>query len=166
MKLSVCWLTVSSLMKLNLFSLTQQGMQLTNSEAKSMIRNHRKRRASLSYCQSFKEFRAQHCYHTDSYSITQTCANVSSLSFQYSVTLQSEEVIAESCRQRASQKPMLVPYSKAHEVCLNLSHTHLLLPIPLHITPTFTTDLGELAVAVVGSQFCVIKNKLFVAYRL
>ena len=38
---------------------------------------------------------------------------------------------------------MLVPYSKAHEVCLNLSHTHLLLPIPLHITPTFTTDLGE-----------------------
>lgn len=70
-----------------------------------------------------------------------------SLSFQYSVTLQSEEVIAESCRQRASQKPMLVPYSKAHEVCLNLSHTHLLLPIPLHITPTFTTDVGESPVA-------------------
>ncbi|XP_063878543.1 RAB6A-GEF complex partner protein 2-like isoform X2 [Scylla paramamosain] len=63
---------------------------------------------------------------------------------QYSVTLQSEEVIAENCRQRASQKSMLVSYSKAHEVCLNLSHTHLLLPIPLHITPTFTTDLVSL----------------------
>lgn len=63
---------------------------------------------------------------------------------QYSVTLQSEEVIAENCRHRATQKSMLVPYSKAHEVCLNLSHTHLLLPIPLHITPTFTTDLVSL----------------------
>ncbi|KAK4292430.1 hypothetical protein Pmani_034810 [Petrolisthes manimaculis] len=60
---------------------------------------------------------------------------------QYSVTLQSEEIITENCRQRANQKPMLVPYSKSHEVCLNLSHTHLLLPIPLHVTPTFTTDL-------------------------
>ncbi|KAG7156535.1 RAB6A-GEF complex partner protein 2-like 2 [Homarus americanus] len=33
----------------------------------------------------------------------------------YSVTLQSEEIIAESCRQRPSLKPMVVPYSKAHE---------------------------------------------------
>nr|XP_045613379.1 RAB6A-GEF complex partner protein 2-like isoform X2 [Procambarus clarkii] len=63
---------------------------------------------------------------------------------QYSVTLQSEEIIAESCRQRPSQKPMLVSYSKAHEVCLNLSHTHLLLPIPLHVTPTFNTELVSL----------------------
>ncbi|XP_042889914.1 RAB6A-GEF complex partner protein 2-like [Penaeus japonicus] len=63
---------------------------------------------------------------------------------QYSVTLQSEEVISEACRQRPSQKPMLVPYSKAHEVCLNMTHTNLLLPIPLHVTPTFTSDLVSL----------------------
>lgn len=63
---------------------------------------------------------------------------------QYSVTLQSEEIIDESCRKRSSQKPMVVPYSKAHEVCLNLSHTHLLLPIPLHVTPTFSTELVSL----------------------
>ncbi|KAK7069979.1 Golgi membrane exchange factor (Ric1p-Rgp1p) subunit [Halocaridina rubra] len=63
---------------------------------------------------------------------------------QYSVTLQSVEIIAEGCRQRPSQKPMIMSYSKAHEMCLNLTHTHLLLPIPLHVTPTFNTDLVSL----------------------
>ncbi|CAL4074503.1 unnamed protein product, partial [Meganyctiphanes norvegica] len=63
---------------------------------------------------------------------------------QYSVTLQSCEVINESHRQRPNQKSALVDYSKAHEVCLNLSHTNLLIPIPLYITPTFSTDIVSL----------------------
>lgn len=63
---------------------------------------------------------------------------------QYSVTLQSCEVINESHRKRPNQKSALVDYSKAHEVCLNLSHTNLLIPIPLYITPTFSTEIVSL----------------------
>jgi len=63
---------------------------------------------------------------------------------QYSVTLQSQEVINEECCKRENQKPVVVSYSKVHEVCLNMAHTNLQLPIPLHVTPSFYTDIVNL----------------------
>lgn len=38
----------------------------------------------------------------------------------------------------------IVTYSKHHEVCLGLKYTQLILPIPLHVTPAFTTGLVTL----------------------
>lgn len=38
----------------------------------------------------------------------------------------------------------IVTYSKHHEVCLGLKYTQLILPIPLHVTPAFTTGLVSL----------------------
>uniref|UniRef100_A0A182W093 RAB6A-GEF complex partner protein 2 n=1 Tax=Anopheles minimus TaxID=112268 RepID=A0A182W093_9DIPT len=36
-------------------------------------------------------------------------------------------------------------YSKHHEVCLGMVQTQVILPIPLHVTPTFRTDLVEVS---------------------
>ncbi|KAE8750094.1 hypothetical protein FOCC_FOCC003218 [Frankliniella occidentalis] len=63
---------------------------------------------------------------------------------QFSVTLQSEEEIAADSRRWAKQASAVVSYSKHHEVCLNLKYSQLILPIPLHITPAFTTPLVTL----------------------
>ncbi|XP_076068766.1 RAB6A-GEF complex partner protein 2 isoform X1 [Oratosquilla oratoria] len=63
---------------------------------------------------------------------------------QYSVTLQSLEEIEEGCKRKPNQSPTLVSYSKNHEVCLNMANTHMVLPIPLYVTPTFTTNMVTL----------------------
>lgn len=69
---------------------------------------------------------------------------------QVSVSLQSEEHVAEDYRRSSSSSsknspaPMLVSYNKHHEVCLGLQFSQLVLPIPLHVTPDFTTDLVTL----------------------
>ena len=34
-------------------------------------------------------------------------------------------------------------YTKHHEVCLGLLQIQMILPIPLHVTPTFETDLVD-----------------------
>jgi len=60
---------------------------------------------------------------------------------EFLVTLQSEEVISSEYQAKASQNNALVSHSKYHEVCLHLRHTHMILPIPLFVTPTFTTDI-------------------------
>jgi hypothetical protein len=62
---------------------------------------------------------------------------------QFSVVLQSEEEIAPGCRRWSKQGSAVVSYTKYHEVCLSLKHSQLILPIPLHVTPGFVTDLGE-----------------------
>ncbi|XP_035783753.1 RAB6A-GEF complex partner protein 2-like [Anopheles albimanus] len=36
-------------------------------------------------------------------------------------------------------------YSKHHEVCLGMLQTQVILPIPLHVTPTFKTDVVEVS---------------------
>lgn len=59
---------------------------------------------------------------------------------QVSVALQSEEHVTEKFR-RGKTTPSLVSYNRHHEVCLGLKHSQLVLPIPLHVTPAFTTDL-------------------------
>ncbi|XP_012254757.1 RAB6A-GEF complex partner protein 2 [Athalia rosae] len=62
---------------------------------------------------------------------------------QVSVALQSEEHVSDDYR-RARSSPALISYNKHHEVCLGLKYSQLVLPIPLHVTPDFTTDLVTL----------------------
>lgn len=63
---------------------------------------------------------------------------------QYSVTLQSEEeVLGESPASGESRVTML-GYCKQHEFCLHLRTTHLALPVPMHVTPSFSSDIVEL----------------------
>ncbi|KAK9297237.1 hypothetical protein QLX08_008972 [Tetragonisca angustula] len=61
-----------------------------------------------------------------------------------SVALQSEEHISEEYRRGKTSTPTLVSYNKHHEMCMGLKYSHLVLPIPLHVTPDFTTDLMTL----------------------
>lgn len=63
---------------------------------------------------------------------------------QVSVALQSEEHISEEYRRGKASIPTLVSYNKHHEMCMGLKYSHLVLPIPLHVTPDFTTDLMTL----------------------
>lgn len=63
---------------------------------------------------------------------------------QFSVTLVSEEELKEECRARAKQGITTVVYNKYHEFCLHLSLTQMILPIPLAITPAFSTDVVSL----------------------
>ena len=62
--------------------------------------------------------------------------------FQYSVTLQSEEIISDVCRKKSSQGTTVNSYCKHHEFCLHTKKTHISLPVPLTATPGFITDVG------------------------
>lgn len=77
---------------------------------------------------------------------------------QVSVTLQCEEILLKSningsTNQQASEQPInndnssssgkIMNFTKHHEVCLGLMQTQMTLPVPLHVTPTFSTSLGE-----------------------
>ena len=66
---------------------------------------------------------------------------------QFSVTLQSEEQISESCQKTvtgvASQGSTITSYSKHDEFCVNMAKTHVSITIPLTATPAFVTDLGK-----------------------
>ncbi|XP_077988860.1 RAB6A-GEF complex partner protein 2-like [Glandiceps talaboti] len=68
-----------------------------------------------------------------------TNATISCL--QFSVSLQSEENISEECRRKPSQILAVSTHSKHQEFCLHTKKTHIQLPIPLHITPGFITDI-------------------------
>lgn len=63
---------------------------------------------------------------------------------QFSVTLQSEEIIHDDCRVKSHQGVSMVSYNKYHEFCLHTMHTHMVLPIPLNVTPGFLTDIMSL----------------------
>ncbi|KAJ9591555.1 hypothetical protein L9F63_001909 [Diploptera punctata] len=63
---------------------------------------------------------------------------------QYSVVLQSEEEIAAGYRRWTNQSSSIMSYTKYHEMCISLKYSQLILPIPLHITPGFSTDLVKL----------------------
>lgn len=60
---------------------------------------------------------------------------------QYTVCLQSEEVISEEYKKSANQSNVVVSYAKFNEFCLFTERTHVLLPVPLHVTPNCMTDL-------------------------
>lgn len=59
---------------------------------------------------------------------------------QVSVSLQCEE----ETQLEDSKQTKITTYSKHHEVCLGLKYTQVILPIPLHVTPAFSTPLVSL----------------------
>lgn len=62
---------------------------------------------------------------------------------QVSVALQSEEEIKNKDSQNISDNAIKpITFARHHEVTIGLSRSQLILPIPLHITPAFETDLG------------------------
>lgn len=58
---------------------------------------------------------------------------------QVSVSLQCEEETTIDDKKQTRS----ITFSKQHEVSLGLKQTQLVLPIPLHVTPEFTTNLGK-----------------------
>lgn len=62
---------------------------------------------------------------------------------QVSVTLQSEEKVDNDFK-RGKSFSTLTSYHKFHEFCIGYEFTHLILPIPFHITPDFSTELVTL----------------------
>ncbi|XP_033633824.1 RAB6A-GEF complex partner protein 2-like [Asterias rubens] len=60
---------------------------------------------------------------------------------QYSVVLQCEEHIAEECRRKPHQGVSMSSHGRHQEFCLHMSKSHMVLPIPLHVTPGFITDI-------------------------
>lgn len=76
---------------------------------------------------------------------------------QVSVTLQCEEVLItssstsastpqtteQSVADSASSNGKVMNFTKHHEVCLGLLQTQVILPVPFHVTPSFTTNAGK-----------------------
>lgn len=62
---------------------------------------------------------------------------------QVSVSLQCEEETLTDINNDNSKQIRIITYSKHHEVCLGYKYTQLILPIPLHVTPAFSTKLGK-----------------------
>jgi len=60
---------------------------------------------------------------------------------QYSVSLQLREGIEQEYRVKEDQQDKLVTHSKHHEVCLGFSNSHMVLPIPLQLAPSFSTPI-------------------------
>ncbi|XP_023213163.1 RAB6A-GEF complex partner protein 2-like [Centruroides sculpturatus] len=58
--------------------------------------------------------------------------------------LQSEEILKEECCIKSKPSIMTVTYTKHHEFCLFLDHTQMILPIPLTITPAFSSEVVSL----------------------
>ncbi|XP_054721072.1 RAB6A-GEF complex partner protein 2-like [Uloborus diversus] len=63
---------------------------------------------------------------------------------QFSVTLVSEEELQDGCKGRPKQSTTTVAYNKHHEFSLHLSLTQVILPIPLTVTPAFSTNIVSL----------------------
>lgn len=69
---------------------------------------------------------------------------------QLSVTLQCEEILASKINNLPASKDVgkeisgkITHFAKHHEICIGLLQTQMILPIPLHVTPSFVTDLVE-----------------------
>lgn len=63
---------------------------------------------------------------------------------QVSVSLQCEEETTVEIKNKTVKQSRIVTCNKHHEVCLGLKHSQLVLPIPLHLTPAFSTPLVSL----------------------
>ena len=60
---------------------------------------------------------------------------------QYSVSLcMAEKVMAEH-RVREDQQDKILSHSRHHEVSLGFDHSHFVLPVPLHLAPSFSTPV-------------------------
>lgn len=81
-----------------------------------------------------------------------TCRTVRCV--QVSVTLQCEEILlAGSAAATVTNGPAadavsaggkIISFTKHHEMCMGLLQTQMILPVPLYVTPSFTTALGEI----------------------
>nr|XP_039271892.1 LOW QUALITY PROTEIN: RAB6A-GEF complex partner protein 2-like [Styela clava] len=60
---------------------------------------------------------------------------------QFTVCLQSEEEISEECQRHQDVGNAILSYEKHTQYCLFLKKTHIAVPVPLHSTPGFLTDL-------------------------
>ncbi|KAM8881356.1 RAB6A-GEF complex partner protein 2 [Synchiropus picturatus] len=63
---------------------------------------------------------------------------------QYSVSLQSEEEIQEQYQRRTGQALSVTGHGRHLESCLHTASSHFSLPIPLNVTPGFSTDIVTL----------------------
>ncbi|KAJ8973387.1 hypothetical protein NQ317_012103 [Molorchus minor] len=63
---------------------------------------------------------------------------------QVSVSLQCEEETTFNPNNENPKQVRIITFSKHHEVCLGYKYTQLILPIPLHVTPAFNTQLVSL----------------------
>ncbi|XP_023029271.1 RAB6A-GEF complex partner protein 2 [Leptinotarsa decemlineata] len=63
---------------------------------------------------------------------------------QFSVSLQCEEETTIDVHNENSKQVRVITFSNHHEVCLGYKYTQLILPIPLHVTPAFSTKLVSL----------------------
>lgn len=62
---------------------------------------------------------------------------------EFKVTLQSEEIISEECRKTNQTAPGIHSHVELKENSLFFKKTDLTIQIPVHITPTFVTDISE-----------------------
>lgn len=62
---------------------------------------------------------------------------------QYSVSLQSEEEIQKQYQRRPGQAVSVTGHGRHLESCLHTASSHFSLPIPLNVTPGFSTDIGQ-----------------------
>ncbi|CAG0879399.1 unnamed protein product [Cyprideis torosa] len=60
---------------------------------------------------------------------------------QFLVTLQSLEIV----RDQDPEKPSVTSYNNYHEDCMFRDSSHVVLPIPLHVTPSFKSDAVTLS---------------------
>lgn len=88
-----------------------------------------------------------------------TCRTVRCV--QVSVTLQCEEILlskqskngtvtkptsddsTNSAPQTTEVNGKIMNFTKHHEVCVGLMQSQMILPVPLHVTPSFSTSLGK-----------------------
>lgn len=63
---------------------------------------------------------------------------------QYSVSLQSEEEIQQQYQRRQGQGTSVTGHGRHLESCLHTASSHFSLPIPLNVTPGFSTDIVSL----------------------
>lgn len=63
---------------------------------------------------------------------------------QYSVSLQSEEEIQQQYQRRPGQASSVTGHGRHLESCLHTASSHFSLPIPLNVTPGFSTDIVTL----------------------
>lgn len=78
---------------------------------------------------------------------------------QFTVFLQSEEDISEDCRRRPDQGNSITSYEKLTQFCLYSKKTHIAVPVPLHCSPGFLTEIVGLKWKLCF-EFIVIRGKL------
>lgn len=83
---------------------------------------------------------------------------------QVSVALQCEEIPIATPQQPSTEQTAngndasssagkIMNFTKHHEVCLGLLQTQVILPVPYHVTPTFSTSAGRFNTFLTFSKF-------------